>query len=358
MTRPGPPLIDVTSPRFLGLRHARDSLPAWADLTTGVPAALAEPPLAGRICRHVARWQGAGAGLVARSSLHALMDVLGELPQPGTWSRSTSSPTRSPSGPPCGRPEEESRCAGTRTTGRAGPARRRPAVYHGRRMVPGVQPAGATGRAATACGLRGRPARRRRLARVRGGGRRRGYAGLVRGRSRRAGLGGVDGEGVRRPARSTHRRPGCRRRPGARRRQRGTQQPAVGGRSRGGGERAGARRSRAAGCGGPGPGDAARALPAGDAGNCRDPDRRAAVPLPVAAPGDCRPGSPVAEPAAGQRDPGGPPAAALPAGGSRSASCCGPTTPRRTSSASRRRCAAWPGRRRRRRPPCAAGGSG
>jgi 8-amino-7-oxononanoate synthase len=83
MTRPGPPLIDVTSSRFLGLRHARDSLPAWADLTTGVPAVLAEPPLAGRICRHVARWQGAGAGLVARSSLHALMDVLGELPQPG-----------------------------------------------------------------------------------------------------------------------------------------------------------------------------------------------------------------------------------------------------------------------------------
>ena len=49
MTRPGPPLIDVTSSRFLGLRHARDSLPAWADLTTGVPAVLAEPPLAGRI---------------------------------------------------------------------------------------------------------------------------------------------------------------------------------------------------------------------------------------------------------------------------------------------------------------------
>jgi len=83
MTRPARPPIDVTSSRFLGLRHASDSLPGWTDLTTGVPAVLAEPPLAGRIGRHVARWQGAGAGLVARSSLHALMDVLGELPRPG-----------------------------------------------------------------------------------------------------------------------------------------------------------------------------------------------------------------------------------------------------------------------------------
>lgn len=78
-----PPCLDATSSLFLGLQHGSASLPAWGNLTTGVPAVLAEPATAGRIGARVARWQGADAGLVARSSLHALMDVLGELPQPG-----------------------------------------------------------------------------------------------------------------------------------------------------------------------------------------------------------------------------------------------------------------------------------
>lgn len=78
-----PPCLDVTSSLFLGLRHGSTSLPEWGSLTTGVPAVLAEPATAVRIAARVARWQGAQAGLVARSSLHALMDVLGELPQPG-----------------------------------------------------------------------------------------------------------------------------------------------------------------------------------------------------------------------------------------------------------------------------------
>lgn len=67
--------LDATRALFLDLHHPTASLPPWASLTTGVPAALAEPKTASSIARLVARHQGAEAGLVERSSLHALIDV-------------------------------------------------------------------------------------------------------------------------------------------------------------------------------------------------------------------------------------------------------------------------------------------
>jgi 8-amino-7-oxononanoate synthase len=72
---------DFTSSLFLGYRH--DSLPAWRSLTTGVPAALRPAAGADRVAASVASAVGAECGLVARSTLHALTDVLGTLPGPG-----------------------------------------------------------------------------------------------------------------------------------------------------------------------------------------------------------------------------------------------------------------------------------
>ncbi len=72
---------DFTSSLFLGYRH--DSLPAWPSLTTGVPAALRSAAGADRVAAEVASAVGAECGLVARSTLHALTDVLGTLPGPG-----------------------------------------------------------------------------------------------------------------------------------------------------------------------------------------------------------------------------------------------------------------------------------
>jgi 8-amino-7-oxononanoate synthase len=72
--------VDATSALFLGLRHGGV---AWPQLTTGVPAALREPAAARRVGRLAAGLHGADAGLVARSALHALVDVLGGLPRRG-----------------------------------------------------------------------------------------------------------------------------------------------------------------------------------------------------------------------------------------------------------------------------------
>ncbi|MGI5216521.1 aminotransferase class I/II-fold pyridoxal phosphate-dependent enzyme [Nocardia sp. CA-290969] len=75
---------DFTSALFLGLLHPSASLPDWASLTTGVPAAVDESAVAERIGTAMAAAQRADAGLVSRSSLHALLDVFTLLPRPGT----------------------------------------------------------------------------------------------------------------------------------------------------------------------------------------------------------------------------------------------------------------------------------
>lgn len=65
--------MDFTSARFLGPGGPRAPVAAP---TLGKPAVLAEPPGAVPLATHVACAQGAERGLVARSTLHALCDVL------------------------------------------------------------------------------------------------------------------------------------------------------------------------------------------------------------------------------------------------------------------------------------------
>ncbi|KQQ90785.1 aminotransferase class I/II-fold pyridoxal phosphate-dependent enzyme [Arthrobacter sp. Leaf137] len=74
---------DFTSALFLGQHHPSASLAPWREFTTGVPAALRELPAAAELASAVAAGQQAGAGLVARSALHGMMDVLQSLPRPG-----------------------------------------------------------------------------------------------------------------------------------------------------------------------------------------------------------------------------------------------------------------------------------
>ena len=74
---------DFTSALFLGARHPADALPYWPRLTTGRPAALAELGSARQVARCIARQQGAADALLARSSLHALIDVVLSLASKG-----------------------------------------------------------------------------------------------------------------------------------------------------------------------------------------------------------------------------------------------------------------------------------
>lgn len=75
------PYVDFTSSLFLGLHHGSDSLPPWGSLTTGVPAVLGTTASAHTVAGTVAAAQGAQAGVVSRSAMHALMDVMGMFPQ-------------------------------------------------------------------------------------------------------------------------------------------------------------------------------------------------------------------------------------------------------------------------------------
>jgi 8-amino-7-oxononanoate synthase len=69
-------MADFTSVLFLDRRHGRPGAAGYPALTTGRPAAVAEPPTAALVARRVAQVQGAESGLVHRSALHGLVDVL------------------------------------------------------------------------------------------------------------------------------------------------------------------------------------------------------------------------------------------------------------------------------------------
>src|SRR4051794_9520192 len=77
-------MADFTSALFLDRRHGRSGATGYPALTTGRPAAVAEPPAAALVARRVARVQGAESGLVHRSALHALTDVLSLAADQGT----------------------------------------------------------------------------------------------------------------------------------------------------------------------------------------------------------------------------------------------------------------------------------
>ena len=68
-------MIDFTSSLYLGLRHDSGSVPGWAQLTTGVPAALAVAPAAGTLEQALAGLIGTEAATLAPSTLHAFWDL-------------------------------------------------------------------------------------------------------------------------------------------------------------------------------------------------------------------------------------------------------------------------------------------
>jgi 8-amino-7-oxononanoate synthase len=75
---------DFTSALFLDWRHESADLGGWSSLTTGRPAALGESPAAIALGRRIAGAQGAAAGVVHRSALHALIDILSLSARPGS----------------------------------------------------------------------------------------------------------------------------------------------------------------------------------------------------------------------------------------------------------------------------------
>ena len=72
-------MLDFTSSLYLGLHHPHRELEPWRRFTTGVPAALAEPAVAGRVARAGARLMGVEQAVLSRSTLHAFFDVVGVL---------------------------------------------------------------------------------------------------------------------------------------------------------------------------------------------------------------------------------------------------------------------------------------
>jgi 8-amino-7-oxononanoate synthase len=71
--------LDFTSALYLGLRHPSRELKPWLQLTTGRPAALAEPPAARDLARRLADLQGCEAGTLGPSTLHLFWDLFGQL---------------------------------------------------------------------------------------------------------------------------------------------------------------------------------------------------------------------------------------------------------------------------------------
>jgi 8-amino-7-oxononanoate synthase len=69
-------MLDFASSLYLGLGHPKGTLRSWARLTTGVPAALAEPPGAVSLSRRLAALTGCESAVIAPSTLHLFFDVI------------------------------------------------------------------------------------------------------------------------------------------------------------------------------------------------------------------------------------------------------------------------------------------
>jgi 8-amino-7-oxononanoate synthase len=72
-------VLDFTSSLYLGFRHEVWSLRSWSQLTTGVPATLAEPAGSEAVTRRLAELQGCQQASLARSTLHLFWDLFGIL---------------------------------------------------------------------------------------------------------------------------------------------------------------------------------------------------------------------------------------------------------------------------------------
>jgi len=121
-------VIDLTSSLYLGLRHDSRSVPGWAQLTTGVPAALAVAPAAGTVERRLAGLIGAETATMAPSTLHAFWDVFAAMGAREIYVDAGTYPIASWGA-------ERARCSGSvvRTFGHHDPAALRHAVAAQRR---------------------------------------------------------------------------------------------------------------------------------------------------------------------------------------------------------------------------------
>jgi 8-amino-7-oxononanoate synthase len=72
-------VIDFTSALYLGVHHASHDLHGWSRLTTGKPAALEDPPGAGRVESQLAALIGCERALLATSTLHVFWDLFTQL---------------------------------------------------------------------------------------------------------------------------------------------------------------------------------------------------------------------------------------------------------------------------------------
>jgi 8-amino-7-oxononanoate synthase len=70
---------DFTSALYLGFWHESQALKPWAQLTTGKPAILEEPPGSEMIASRLAKLQGLDQSTLARSTLHLFWDFFGML---------------------------------------------------------------------------------------------------------------------------------------------------------------------------------------------------------------------------------------------------------------------------------------
>ncbi len=73
-------MLDFTSVLYLDFRHESRSVGPWSQLTTGTPAALAEPEVVHRVTKHLAQMQGCEQAVVGPSTLHLFWDFFAQLP--------------------------------------------------------------------------------------------------------------------------------------------------------------------------------------------------------------------------------------------------------------------------------------
>ena len=77
-------MIDFTSSLYLGLRHPSWAIQPWSQLTTGVPAILGLPGSAHWVAGTLAELQGCDGATLARSTVHAFIDLVPMLASEGS----------------------------------------------------------------------------------------------------------------------------------------------------------------------------------------------------------------------------------------------------------------------------------
>lgn len=68
-------MLDFTSALYLGMRHPKDSLPDWQQLTTGRPAAFSVPPESEVVAKSMAQLMGCQHATLGTSTLHIFWDL-------------------------------------------------------------------------------------------------------------------------------------------------------------------------------------------------------------------------------------------------------------------------------------------